>query len=101
MLALREARGAYELAVRRGAVLVRLPARGGAMRELTAASAPDALGVGGLATSCIADGAKPNMRFEVRVRCAASANPAAWAAVDNVSPRISKSHMWRKRRQWM
>ena len=37
MLALREARFAYELAVRRGAVLVRLPARGGAMRELTAA----------------------------------------------------------------
>ena len=100
MLALREARGAYELAVRRGAVLVRLPARGGAMRELTA-SDPDALGVGGLATSCIADGAKPNMRFDVRVRCAASANPAAWAAVDNVSPRISKSQMWRKRRQRM
>jgi hypothetical protein len=69
------------------------------MRELTAASAPDALGVGGLATSCIADGAKPNMRFDVRVRCAASANPAAWAAVDNVSPRISKSHMWKRRQR--
>lgn len=47
------------------------------MRELIVGSKANAPLGGGVETSCIADGAKPNMRLDVRVRCAASANPAA------------------------
>jgi hypothetical protein len=67
---------AYALRVSRRPVRVRLPARGGGMRALIPTSDPESAAGGGLATSCIADGAKPNIRFDVRVRCAASANPA-------------------------
>lgn len=50
---------------------------------------------------CSADGGKPNIRCDVRVRCAASAKPAECAAVESESPRITISHARRKRRHRM
>jgi len=63
------------------------------VRALIAESDPESAAGGGLATSCMADGAKPNIRFDVRVRCAASANPAECAAVDSDTPRITRFQM--------
>ena len=63
------------------------------MRALMPESVPAFAAGGAPETSCIADGAKPNMRFDVRVRCAASANPAEWAAVDSDTPRMTRFQM--------
>jgi len=56
---------------------------------------------GGDEVISIAEGTNPNVRRDVRVRCAASANPAECAADDSVCPAINKSQTCRKRRQRM
>src|SRR5215217_6212652 len=58
-------------------------------------------GTGACGLVCIADGGKPNMRREVRVRCAASAKPASCAAVESEPPFITISHASRNRRHSM
>src|SRR5215217_3842144 len=58
-------------------------------------------GTTGCGLVCIADGGKPNMRREVRVRCAASAKPASCAAVESEPPFITISHASRNRRHSM